>query len=371
MKLVKSIKCRLQVNQTERETLLQTINAFAQACNDILAIAREKKDFNQYRLHHLTYHLIKDRYHLQANLVIRAIARVAQKRKKRPKSFKARSFNLDIRTFRFVERKETVSLSTINGRLKLKLSLSNYHRAILTGQNPKSATLFYQKSKKVFYICFVLEKEVVTPRGSNSVGIDLGINNIATASNGLQFSGKQAKHIRKHFQQVRSSLQAKGTKGAKKTLIRLSGKEKRIIAQINHTISRRIVNSLKEGDAVAMEKLTHIRENTTVRKKQRYLHNSWSFAQLQSFITYKALERGILTVLVDPRNTSHLCPRCGQLGSRIKHSFSCSCGYRNNADFVGAFNISKRGFALLDGLPVNQPLINPILELKTPTFRTE
>ena len=368
MKLVKSIKCRLLVNQEEREALRQTINAFSQACNDILAIAREKKDFNQYRLHHLTYRLIKDRYHLQANLVVRAIARVAQKRKRRPKFFKARSVDLDMRTFKFIEKKEMVSLSTIKGRMKFKLSLSNYHRGILAGQNPKSATLFYQKSKKTFYINFVLEKEVATPFGSNPVGIDLGINNLATASNGLRFSGKQAKHIRNHFQQIRSSLQAKGTKGAKKTLIRLSGKERRTMAQINHTISRRIVNSLKEGEVAVMEKLTHIRENTTVRKEQRYIHNSWAFAQLQNFITYKALEKGIPTILVNPKDTSHICPRCGQLGSRIKHLFSCSCGYCNNADFVGAFNISKRGLAFLDGLSVNQPQINTISVVESPAL---
>jgi len=152
MKLVKSIKCKLQVNPEERNILLETINAFACACNDILKIAREKKVFNQYRLHHLTYHLIKDRYKLQANLVVRAIARVAQKRKRRPKSFKARSFDLDMRTFRFVEREEMISLSTIKGRLKIKLLLGNYQRGILKGQKPKMATLIYQKSKKVFYI---------------------------------------------------------------------------------------------------------------------------------------------------------------------------------------------------------------------------
>lgn len=357
MKLIKSIKCRIQVNEEEKNILQETLNVWTYACNDILAIAKEKKDFNQYHIHHLVYHPIKDKYSLQSNLVVRAIARVCHKRKKQPKAFKCRSMDVDTRTFRFIERTGILSLSTIQGRKKFKLALSNYHIAILKGQSPKSAVVFYSKPKKAFYINFTLEKEVRTPKGSNPVGIDLGINNIATTSNGMQFSGNYGKHIRRHFQKVRTSLQSKGTKGAKKTLRRLSGKEKRIMAHINHTISRRIVNNLKQGDVVIMEKLTHIRENTTVRKKQRYLHNSWDFARLQQFITYKALEKGISTIFVDPKNTSHICPSCGLTGSRIKHIFFCSCGYRNNADFVGAYNISKRGFALLDGLSC-KPALN-------------
>lgn len=171
MKLIKTCKCKIQTSPEEREILLETLNKFACACNDILKIARETKTFNQYRLHHKTYHLIKDRYNLQANLVVRAIARVAQKRKRRPKSFKANSIDLDMRTFTLIFRPkeliERVSISTIKGRLKLNLLLGNYQRHLLKGQNPKMATLVYQKSKKVFYINFTLEKEVMVGKEEN------------------------------------------------------------------------------------------------------------------------------------------------------------------------------------------------------------
>ena len=40
----------------------------------------------------------------------------------------------------------------------------------------------------------------------------------------------------------------------------------------------------------------------------RYIHNSWSFHQIRSFIEYKAREAGIPVIIVNPRNTSRECP---------------------------------------------------------------
>ena len=355
----KTCKCKLQTSQIERDILIETLNKFACACNDILKIARETKTFNQYRLHHKTYHLIKDRYKLQANLVVRAIARVAKKRRKRPKSFKANSIDLDMRTFNLIfkpkELIEKVSVSTIKGRLKFNLVLGNYQRMLLEGQRPKMATLVYQKNKKVFYIHFNLEKEVITPRGSNPVGIDLGINNLATTSNGLRFSGKKALHTKRHYQKLRASLQSKGTKSSKKRLRQLSGKEKRWMSDLNHCISKKIVESLGKNDYIVMENLTYIRKHAKTRKDYRYFLHSWAFAQLQFFIEYKALERGVRIEYIDPRYSSQVCSRCGQIGSRQGHNFSCSCGYHNNADFNASYNISRKGNALRDGLLSTSP----------------
>jgi IS605 OrfB family transposase len=350
MKLVKTIKCKLEVNRQEREAILETINRFTQACNDALFIAREKKIWNRYKLHHPCYYSLKERYNLTANYVIRAIARVCAKRKRRPKIFKARSLDLDKDLFRFIEKKKMISLATVNGRLKLKLSIGNYQRGLLKGQKPTSATLIYKKRKKEFYINFVLKNPIKTPFGTKPIGVDLGINNIATSSNGLRFSGKEAQYIRRHYQKVRSSLQAKGTKGAKRALIRLSGRERRWMTSLNHIISRKIVDSLRKGEFIAMEKLTYIRERVKARRKQRYILHSWSFGQLQSFIEYKALEKGIPVVYINPRDTSKTCSRCGEIGHRSSFLFSCSCGYSNHADFNASYNISLRGNALSDGL---------------------
>ena len=365
MKVVKTVKCKLEVDRKQQGILEETLNRFACACNDILKVSIENDTTNKVRLQHLCYKEIKKKYSLPANLVIRAIARVAVKRKgrKKAKFFKATSLDLDQRVFSFKEKDMTVSISSHAGRLKgIKLSIGNYQLGLLRGQKPTSATLVYNKRKKWFYIHIVLERSVETPFGSNPIGCDRGIYNLATTSNGLNFSGKKVKHIRNHYFKVRQSLQTRGTKGAKRLLKRLSGKEQRWMTGINHTISRRIIDSCKAGDVLVLEDLKYIRDRIRLARKQRRIHHSWAFGQLGSFIEYKALEKGLPVTYVDPRYTSQRCPYCShtERSNRNGHRFSCkSCGYIGNADQVASLNIRQVYLnTLTDGLSVNQPLIN-------------
>ncbi len=354
MESTKTVKCKLQVTEDQRPILKGTLESFANACNYILKVSQEKKTTNRFRLQSLCYNEVRRRFSLTANLAIRAIGRVAQAAKRRPRKvrhFRATSADYDQRIFSYNSYKEQVSLSTIKGRLKIPLNLGNYQRHLLKGQKPAFAVLFYDKRKKCFYINMALSKEIhQAGKRDKSVGVDLGICNIATCSNGLQFSGKQAQHIRRHYQKIRASLQAKGTRSAKHTLIRLSGRERRWMGAVNHIVSKKIVESLKKGEYIAMENLKNIRKRTKVRRKQRYIHSSWAFRQLQSFIQYKAAEQGIPVVYIDPRDTSKICSRCGKVGQRSGNRFSCTCGYENHSDFNASYNISSRGNALGDGL---------------------
>jgi len=357
MKTVKTVKCKLQVNIEQATILLETLRRFAAACNDILQVSLDNKTTNKVKLQHLCYYTIKDKYGLHANLVIRAIARVAEATKKKrkqskPRRFKATSMSLDARTFSFIEKREEVSIATINGRLKLKLDIGNFQRGLLAGQKPTAAILCYNCRTQEFYIHIVVNREVpFPPKDGSVIGVDRGIYNLATTSNGLKFSGRQALHVRKHYSKLRQSLQRKGTKGAKRLLKQLSGKEQRWMRDLNHRISKAIVQSCQPGDIIVMEDLKHIRDRIKVAKKQRQIQHSWAFGQLGNFIEYKAIERGIAVVYVDPRHTSQRCLVCGHISrnNRHKHLFKCaSCGYTANADINACRNIRQ---VYLDTLP--------------------
>lgn len=372
MELVKTVSCKLDTSPEQAKALGNTLQSFANACNFVLKVSKENRTTNKVKLQHLCYYDIRQCYNLTANLAIRAIARVASssKRKLRKvREFKPTSVSYDLRIFNYIPAKEKVSLSTVRGRVKVPLILGNYQRHLLEGQKPTSATLVYRKSRrqKGFYINIVLSKPVPRPEGSNPIGIDLGINNITVTSNGLRFSGKEAMHIRRHYADLRASLQAKGTKGAKKLLKRLSGKESRIIRYLNHIISKRVVEASNPGDVLIVEDLKYIRDRTKVRKSQRYIHSSWPFGQLQKFIEYKALEKGIPVVFVNPSYTSQTCSRCGQIGYRNGFLFSCSCGYRNHSDFNASYNLSLRHNGLSDGL-CNQALNQRLLAVESPAL---
>ncbi len=179
------------------------------------------------------------------------------------------------------------------------------------------------------------------------------MKNIATDSDGNSYSGAKVNGIRNRYARLRSKLQAKGTKSAKRLLKKRSRKESRFAKDVNHRISKELVQRAKDtGRGIALENLKGIRERVTVRKAQRRQHHSWSFYDLRQKIEYKAAIAGVPVVLIDPRNTSRTCPVCGCVDKRNRPSqsvFSCiQCGFSGHADTIAAGNIARRA-------AVNQP----------------
>jgi putative transposase len=106
---------------------------------------------------------------------------------------------------------------------------------------------------------------------------------------------------------LRRKLQKKGTKSARRLMRRRRRKERRFATDVNHQISKKIVGAAQRTESgISMEDLKGIRGRVRANKKQRRSLHSWSFAQLQSFILYKAERPGVPVRFVDPRNTSHL-----------------------------------------------------------------
>ncbi len=180
----------------------------------------------------------------------------------------------------------------------------------------------------------------------NHLGIDLGIVNLATDSDGQTFTGEAIRKARQRYQKRRQILQKVGTKSAKRRLKQMSGRERRFQRDVNHTISKALVKkALISCKALALEDLTGIRQRGTVRREQRYERHSWAFSQLRQFLTYKAAWAGVRLVLVDPRNTSRTCSGCGhceKANRQSQASFGCQrCGMQMHADVNAAINISR------------------------------
>ena len=171
--------------------------------------------------------------------------------------------------------------------------------------------------------------------------------------------------MRYRHRRLRTKLQKKGTKAAKRRLRQLAGQEQRFAKDINHTISKRLVETTQRTKrAIALEDLTGIRTRVRVRKPQRARQQSSSFYQLRSFISYKAQRAGVRVVLVDPRNTSsRTCPACGHLAKEKRPSqsrFCCvSCGCAAHADTIAAQNIRVLGRAV-----VSLPYVSYQIRLK-------
>ena len=161
-------------------------------------------------------------------------------------------------------------------------------------------------------------------------------------------------------------------------LKRLAGREKRLINNICHIVSKKIVEFAveKDVDVIGLENLNGIRKRTNARKKQRYDFESWVYHKLQFMIEYRAKERGILVIHVDPKHTSITCPRCYHVNKANRNGklFQCkSCKYTLNADLVGARNIERRTREfryMRNSLGCSQPPRRP-LEGQAPSVRVE
>jgi len=153
--------------------------------------------------------------------------------------------------------------------------------------------------------------------------------------------GKSALHIHQKYKSLRKGFQKKGKYGKVK---QIKDRESRIVKDINHKVSRKIVDTAKEsGKGIKLEDLTGIRNGKHNTKSFRYAKNSWSFYQLQNQIEYKAKLLGVEVAYVDPAYTSKSCSRCGLIGDRNGKSFKCpACGHVDHADSNAGFNIAMR-----------------------------
>jgi putative transposase len=267
---------------------------------------------------------------------------------------------------------QQVSVLTLEGRVIVPYTGKDSHVALIGhGASLGAAKLWYDKPKKQFYLLVCLQVEVQDPTPETHhqvVGVDVGQRYLAVAAtpkNDASFyAGKQVRAKADHYARLRKRLQKKGTRSATRRLMGIAGRERRLKQERNHLISRRIVDAHPHS-MIGLEDLTHIRDRTKRRTHKRKKNgkghepvspkqrqgnrhaSSWAFAELHSYIAYKAALAGSMAVKVDAHYTSKACPMCGYTsGANRPHkglAFVCQrCQYTLHADLVGARNIALR-----------------------------
>ncbi|WP_217423071.1 transposase [Methanocella conradii] len=262
-----TLKAKLQPTEEQGRSLLKTMERFNAACNSISKVAFSSKTYNKFKLQRLLYYDIRREYGLSAQLAIRAISKVVE-------SYKVERAVLhefdehgaivyDQRILSFIGL-DKASLNTVDGRIIIPMLVGSY--AKLDERRIKGqADLIYVKGE--FYLCIVVdvpEESPLTPEGF--LGVDLGIVNIASTSDGIKYTGESCDKTRTRYSRLKAGLQSCGTKDAKKRLKIVSGREHRFKTNITHNISKAIVQTAKDTKrAIVLEDLTYIRSRTTVR----------------------------------------------------------------------------------------------------------
>lgn len=270
----------------------------------------------------------------------------------------------------------TCSLATVEGRMKLSFTVPS-HLMQYVGHKTCSADLCWHQGRFTLHIVVSIPEPAVVPSGE-VIGVDLGLNRPAVTSTRQFLGEKRWKEQERRTFRLKRKLQAKGTKSATRHLRRLSGKQFRRRKDHDHVLSKRIVRHAPAGSTIVLENLKNIRETSKMGRgkgkraeNKRQLH-SWSFAQLFSYIEYKAQARGITVTRIDPRHTSQTCSRCGhqaRTNRRSQSLFLCrQCGYCLNADLNAAINICEKyraslaqdGRPVLSGFAVKEPLVSDL-----------
>ena len=337
-------KIKLLPSVEQRKYLIDTFITVNHVCNSISEFAFKNRTFNDFRIHNGVYHQIRKQFGLSSQLTIRAIGKTAStysdKKKRKTQHHFRWNGALDFDTRLVSIKKNHVSIRLVNSRVKIpfvtELDLSTLKLADQSRLSTKSGK---------FYLEIMFEVPEQTEIKTNKfLGVDMGIKNLASLSDGQVFSGGQVEQVRRKYCKLKGRLQKRGTKSAKRKLQRISGKEARFKKCTNHIISNQIVSTAqRQHKAIAIEDLAGFKP--TVRKEQRDQFGKWAFCQLGSFIEYKSKIAGIPFVKVDPRNTSRTCKHCGYVHKRNRkgEKFKCiRCGYGDHADIQAARVIAIR-----------------------------
>lgn len=395
MEAVKTMKLRLYTSDKDNKLFDDLTRHYAQTCNFISQYVFDHHFILAYqKLQTALYHTVRNEYQLKAQMTISAFKTVTARYKtvkeqlhqhpycyrdqhgekhyiqktldwlQKPVHFSRPQADLvRERDYSFLK-DGRLSINTLDKRIKVRYVIPKCFESYFDG-TWKFGTGKLVKLNHIWYFHIPMTKEIGDSfdpsKPAHVVGIDRGLRYLAVAydekNNTRYFDGQSILKRRERFKEVRAELQAKGTKSAKRVLKRLSGRENRWMADINHQLSKTLIQSYGNDTLFVIEDLTNVTfdsKNVNRSSDQNNQLRSWAFYQLEQFLTYKARLNGSDVLKVPAQYTSQRCPKCGRIHKenrdRRKHQYVCdACGYTNNDDANAAMNIYQLGTMYVSG----------------------
>lgn len=359
-------KIKIEPNINDIALLDKTMTVYKQACNYVSEYVFDTHDLKQASINKALYYDLRDVFGLRSQMaqsviktVIARYKTILENEHKWIKAvFKKPQYDLVWnRDYSLVA--NSFSVNTLEGRLKLSYYDNNFEKYFDKQLYSFGTAKLVSKHGK-YYLHIPVSFQTFDKDLSkivNVVGIDRGINFIVATYDSKHktgfVSGRFIKQKRAKFKEVRRQLQHIKTPSSRRRLKAIGERENRWMQDVNHQVSKALVQSNPEHTLFVLEDLTGIRQATEkVYKKDRYVSVSWSFYDLEQKIKYKAALHNCSVINVDPRYTSQTCPVCGhtEKSNRNKklHLFCCkTCGYKSNDDRIGAMNLYRKGIEYL------------------------
>lgn len=350
---MKTIHTILEETPEQKVILDDTLARMSEAQNFVVSSCYEHEESNSFRMHHLTYQILRNKFGLPAQLAVVAnryacsIVKTAVKKKGRKPVFSRKAAHYDKRSCNTNLENGVVNLLTLKGRQKVKFSIPKYFQQYLSWEIRES-NLIKSRDGKYRLMISIERTTVKSTKKGKIMGVDRGVNNLIATSAGWIYDSSHVFSVKQKYVRLRGVLQSKGTPSAKRHLKKLSGREKRFMRDVNHCLSRRLIEIAGEDGVIVLENLKGVRD-ARHRKKQNWLFSNWAFYQLGQFLIYKGEESGVAIEFVEPTDTSKTCSTCGSRGQRNGSLFKCKvCGAIIHADLNAARNILHR-YTMLTG----------------------
>ena len=360
-------KVQISVTSDSKVLLDETMSVYSNACNYVSDYVFHTHDLKQFSLNKTLYSALRERFGLKSQMAQSVFKTVIARYKTILENqnewiqpfFKKPQYDL-VWDRDYSLTQNCFSVNTLNGRVKLPYfteGMAKYfdHDIYKFG----TARLVNKHGKYFLHIpvtCDVEESNVSDI--CNVVGIDRGINFVVATYDSKHksgfVSGKAIKQKRAHYSKLRKELQMCQTPSSRRRLKAIGQRENRWMQDVNHQVSKALVESNPKHTLFVLEDLSGVRNATEcVRTKDRYVSVSWSFYDLEQKLIYKAKQNQSTVIKVDPRYTSQCCPVCGHIEKTNRdkkwHLFTCkNCGYKSNDDRIGAMNLYRMGINYLE-----------------------
>jgi len=241
------------------------------------------------------------------------------------------------------------TITLIDGKIKLpkigtiKIKLHRNFIGVI-----KSATIRKAPSGKYFISILVDSENKQFNKIDNAIGVDVGIKEFATTSNGDKYSNpKWLRKSEKRLAQLQKSLSRKqlGSKNRNKARLKVAKLHEKIANQRNDFLHKLSTTLLHENQVVVIEDLRV--KNMQQNHKLAKAISEVSWAEFRRILECKAQWYG-RNIVIAPSNyaSSQLCSGCGYKNSDVKNlvvrEWICpECGQIHDRDINASKNLLK------------------------------
>jgi putative transposase len=365
--LLLSCKFKLEPTEEQKRILKELLSTYRSMVEECLKIAISMNITSRKRLHELIYGELRRKFgdypsHYIYTAITMALGmyklyrRLSRKRSNiKPPSIEQLKVVLldDMHLFWF--NWGSLKIATHKGHLTIPFKLHE-HAERFKGWQVKGSRIVMLGNE--YYLHVTFRKAIEEKEHEGVLGIDVNEKSIDLAIikpdkvRFVKIDISETKYIRDRYFKKRQSIQRK-TRGEVKArlLAKYSKRERRRVDAILHKASR-IIAEIVAGEKVkpVMEELKNMRERIKYGMRMNRRLHSMPFRKIQFSISYKSIEKGYKPIYINARNTSRMCPICGELNKPNGHIYKCKkCSFQADRHIVAAWNIATK-------LPMCRPL---------------